>query len=108
MIFVSHLIGKMIKHSRTLQHIDLTSTGLSTFIIREIGISMRKSRALMSIHLSGNPGLTRQNMKIFTDGLRVRKDENIDRFMRIDRIVKQAMKDNNQQVQITDALKLKT
>ena len=59
MIFVSHLIGKMIKRSRTLQHIDLTSTGLGTFIIREIGISMRKSRALMGIHLSGNPGLTR-------------------------------------------------
>ena len=107
MIFISHLIGKIIKHSRTMQHINLTSTGLGTYIIREIGVNMRKSRALMSIHLSGNPGLTRQNMKIFTEGLKVRKDENIDRFIRIDKIVKQAMKEENKQTQMMDAIKAK-
>lgn len=58
-LFVGNTIGRIIKHSRTMQHIDLTGTGLGTEIIKEIGNAMRKSRALACIHLSGNPGLTR-------------------------------------------------
>ena len=93
MIFVGKMIGKIIKHSRTMQHIDLTGTGLGTYIIKEIGNSMRKSRALMCIHLSGNPGLTRQNMGLMTAGLKMRQDEDIVRFIRLDKIIKQAMKE---------------
>ena len=85
----------------------MTSTGLGTFIVREIGVNMRKSRALMCIHLSGNPGLTRQNKKIFTDGLKMREEENIDRFMRIDKTVKLAMKETNKQTLMMDAIKAK-
>ena len=88
MVYVSQMLGKIIKHSRTMQHIDLTGAGLGTYIIREIGNSMRKSRALMCIHLSGNPGLTRQNMGLLTAGLKVRQDEDIPRFIRIDNALK--------------------
>ena len=93
MVYVGKMIGKIIKHSRVMQHIDLTGTGLGTYIIKEIGNSMRKSRALMCIHLSGNPGLTRQNMGLITSGLKVRQDENIPRFIRIDNAFKKAIKE---------------
>ena len=59
MIFIAKTLGRLIKHSKAIQHIDLTGTGLGTYIIKEIGNSLRKSGALMCIHLSGNPGLTR-------------------------------------------------
>ena len=59
MIRVSKQLAKLIKHSKAIQHLDLSGTGLGTYIIKEIGKFMRKARSLMCIHLSGNPGLTR-------------------------------------------------
>jgi len=40
-----------------LIHLDLTNTGLSEKMIEEIGPALRRSKAMRSIHLSGNPGL---------------------------------------------------
>ena len=89
------MIGKLIKHSRTMQHIDLTGTGLGTYVIKAIGNALRKSRALMCIHLSGNPGLTRQNMGLIERGCKTRDNEDISRFIRIDHIMRQAVKEDD-------------
>ena len=96
MISVGVMIGKIIKHSRAMQHIDLSGTNLGTYIIKEIGNAMRKSRAVMCIHLSGNPGLTRQNMGLMKEGLKLREEEDINRFIRIDKVMKKALKEYDQ------------
>ena len=57
------MIGKIIKHSRAMQHMDLTSTGLNTFLIKEIGNALRKARSLLCIHLSGNQGVADKDTK---------------------------------------------
>ena len=61
----------------------------------------------MCIHLSGNPGLTRQNVKLLTEGLKFRDEEDILRVMRIDRAVKQANKEFNYQHTMLDAINAK-
>ena len=56
------MLGKIIKHSRTLQHMNLSGTGLSAQVIYEMGTILRRARAILSLHLSANPGLSQENM----------------------------------------------
>ena len=75
-------IGKLIKHSRVLLHVDLTSTGLSEIQIKEIGASLRHARSLLNIHLSGNQNIV-HNQEVkdwFVDKIKCRPYEEIDRF----------------------------
>lgn len=106
-IRVSNQLGKLIKHSQVIQHIDLTGTGLGAYILKDIGKSMRKAKSLMCIHLSGNPGLTRQNVKQLNDSLKLRNEEDIMRVIRIDRAVKQANKEFKYQHTMLDAINAK-
>ena len=55
------LLGSAIKHNKELLHLDLTSTELTSLVVREIGQHLRRSPSLLSIHLSDNPGLTEEN-----------------------------------------------
>ena len=73
------LIGKLIKHNRAIQHIDLTSTGLTRLQIEEIGNSMRKARALLSIHLSGNQDVIykSETKEWLVDRIKCRPNEDI-------------------------------
>jgi hypothetical protein len=41
-----------------LHHLDVQGCGLSAHILLEIGLAMRKSRSMVGIHLSNNPGLS--------------------------------------------------
>jgi hypothetical protein len=41
-------------------HLDLTSTSLSRYVIREVGTSLRRAASLLVLHLSGNPGLSNE------------------------------------------------
>ena len=54
-------LGKLVKHSNTLTHINLSGTGLSAPVIYEFGTFLRRARAIQVVHLSGNPGLTSEN-----------------------------------------------
>lgn len=40
------MLGKIIKHSRTMQHLNLSGTGLSDQVIYEMGTFMRRSRSI--------------------------------------------------------------
>jgi len=51
------MLGKMIKHNSNLLHLDLSGTGLGTFIIDGIATALRKAKSILCLHLSGNPGL---------------------------------------------------
>ena len=48
---------KFIKRNRRLIHLDLTCTGLTAKMIELFGRTLRRSKSLRAIHLSGNPGL---------------------------------------------------
>jgi hypothetical protein len=77
------LIGKQIKFNPNLTHLDLSSTGLTSQIIHGLGKTLRRSRSLLSVHLSENPGLTAENKRYITKRIKARPNEDIERFSRI-------------------------
>ena len=72
---------------------DITSTGLGSFIIRELGTCLRRSRSILSIHLTGNPGMSQENYEFFINRIKCRPNENIARFTRIKSLVAEMTKD---------------
>ena len=86
------MLGKIIKHSRTLQHMNLSGTGLSAQVIYEMGTILRRSRAILSLHLSGNPGLSQENMEYLHKRIRCRPNEDVERFTRIQAVVKNVLR----------------
>ena len=51
-------ICTLIKKNKNIQHVNLTATGLTEYMIARIGKALRRTRSLCSIHFSGNPGST--------------------------------------------------
>ena len=47
-----------IKRNRSLLHLDLSETNLTEFMLWNIGSSLSRAKSLISIHLSGNQGIT--------------------------------------------------
>ena len=56
-IFVADCVSAIIKKNQNLIHFDLSGTGLTTYVIYEIACAMRKSRSIVGLHLSENPGV---------------------------------------------------
>jgi len=73
----------MIKHSRSLYHIDLTATGLTEFMIHEMGTYLKRSRSLLVIHLSGNTGLSDPNLEYLYKRTISRPREDVAHFCRV-------------------------
>jgi hypothetical protein len=46
------------KYNKNLLHLDISSTGLSEAMLWFIGAALRRAKSLISLHLSGNPGVT--------------------------------------------------
>lgn len=46
-----------IKHNPKLLHLDLSHMGLSHLMLRELGPALRRAKAIISLHISGNPGV---------------------------------------------------
>lgn len=55
-------VTRFIKYNRNLVHFDLSHTGLSEQALRVIGASLKRGRSIVSLHMSGNPGVT-QSLK---------------------------------------------
>ena len=79
----------MIKHNLKFLHFDLTSTGLTTHIIQNLGKQLRRSRSLLSIHLSGNPGVNDYTSQALRERIVARPNEDINRYNRISAKVNQ-------------------
>lgn len=77
------LLGGTIKHNKNLIHFDLTCTGLTIHIIKELGNVLRRAGSLLAIHLSGNAGVTEENHDYLVKRVRCRANEDIERFLRI-------------------------
>jgi hypothetical protein len=56
--FVVSMLTQFIKYNFQLQDLDLSNTGLTELTIRALGINIRRSKSLLSLHLSDNPGVT--------------------------------------------------
>ena len=48
----------LIKRNKRLQHVNLSGTGLTEYMMLHIGTAMRRAKSLLSIHLCNNPGAT--------------------------------------------------
>lgn len=57
-LLVADCLSAFIKYNPHLHHLDLQGCGLTNYILIEIGSALRKSKSLVGIHLSENPGLT--------------------------------------------------
>ena len=54
---MAECVSSLIKYNPHLHHLDLQGCGLTEYILKEIAKALRKSRSLVGIHLSENPGL---------------------------------------------------
>jgi Ran GTPase-activating protein (RanGAP) involved in mRNA processing and transport len=88
-----HSLGQMIKHNKNLLHMDITSAGLGSFIVREIGTCLRRARSILCIHLSGNPGMNTENFEFLVRRIRCRPNEDIARFVKIENVISEMTKD---------------
>lgn len=53
---VMELLSFIIKKNKSLLHLDLDAIGLTEVTLCQIGKFLRRSKSLLSIHLSFNPG----------------------------------------------------
>ena len=54
---VAYLVCSIVRENRQLQHLDLQNTNLPGWAIKSLAGRLRKSRSLLSLHLSDNPGI---------------------------------------------------
>ena len=86
--YVLLYLGKIIKQNKKMQHLDLSGTGLGKKIIHELGRCLRRAPSICSIHLSGNPGVSDKERRYLSERIHCRKNEDMDRFLRIHQRVK--------------------
>ena len=48
----------MIKRNKALIHLDLSHTNLTEYMLWHIGKALSRARSVVSVHLSGNQGIT--------------------------------------------------
>ena len=104
---VNYLLGKIIKHSRTMIHMDLTGCGLSEGVVHEIGTCLRRSRSVLVIHLSGNPGLSKENLEYLENRVKCRPREDIERYTRVSGFVKGVIQGSGAATNIINGIKVK-
>jgi hypothetical protein len=57
-MMVTEAIYKFTRRNTRLQHLDLTHCNLSQVMIGRIGLGVKCSKSLLSVHFSDNPGVT--------------------------------------------------
>jgi hypothetical protein len=53
-------LGRLIKFNKKFLHLDLTGCGLTDFMIKKLGKQLKRSRSLVALHLSSNPGIAKE------------------------------------------------
>ena len=95
------LLGGIIKRNKNLVHLDLSATGLTVWILKELGSAFKRAPALLAVHLTNNPGLTSDQNFDLTNymslRMRCRPKENIPRFLRIQKVVSELVKSHELQ-----------
>lgn len=83
-ITMQHL-NNFMKYNKNLLHFDLSSTGLSEAMLWYIGTALRRAKSLVSLHLSGNPGVTKNVKDYLYKRVRCREIEDIN-HVKFDRL----------------------
>lgn len=60
---ITVLLTEVMKKNRNLQHLDLSSTNLPSQVIIFLCERLRKSRSILSVHFTDNPGLEEPNLE---------------------------------------------
>ena len=60
---VAEHLCHFIKYNQNLYHLNLSNTQLDADMLRKVTDSMDKARSLVSLHLSGNPGINEENIQ---------------------------------------------
>ena len=68
---------------------------------------MRRSRCIQTLHLSGNPGLSSENLIYLHERIKCRKDEDIERYVRIRSFVKNKLANHGIMNNIINGIKAK-
>lgn len=55
------------KYNQELQVLDLSHTGLNYAMLLKVGPTLRKARSLISLNLSGNPGISDHLIEVLHD-----------------------------------------
>lgn len=74
---ILNYLSRLIKFNMKLGHVDLTCTGLTKYVIYELGRTFARSRALLAVHLSGNPGLSDDNKTYLNKRIKCRPNEDM-------------------------------
>ena len=59
--YTQHLLDnllRIIKYNHHLIHLDLSYTRLDEMMILQLGTALRRSKSLVAVHFTGNPGVT--------------------------------------------------
>ena len=73
---------------------NLTGTALGEYICKGLGSALRKSRSILSLHLSANPGLTKENREYLSQRIHAKDNEDMERFIRINHTLQDVLKTN--------------
>ena len=76
---VTNLIH-LLKRNKCLQHLNLTSTGLTEYMILQIGTSMTRAKSLLSIHFCSNIGSTQRVKDYLWQRIRCMPEQDIIKF----------------------------
>ena len=57
---MSESITNLITNNQKLIHLNLSEMGLTSKIIIKLMMAIKSNNILMGVHLSGNPGLTKE------------------------------------------------
>ena len=64
-------IGRMIRHNKNIQCINLDNTGLNPFVLAHLVPYIRHSKSLLCFHLAQNPGISPQIKEYFAKRLAI-------------------------------------
>lgn len=63
-------LGQFMKHNQKLIHVNISHTNLSRGMLLSLGPILRKSRSMLVLHASGNPGIAPNRDPGFLDEVR--------------------------------------
>ena len=63
--FVINCLARLIKCNKKLIHLNLRSTGLTSDMIKELLLTIKRSKNLQGVHLCDNPGCYDQTLFYF-------------------------------------------
>ena len=86
---------QFIKKNTVLLHLDLSNMGIHSEMIKEFGPALRKSKSILSLHLSGNPGVTKDVKKYLRQRVRCVPKVKVNHIDGIDKNVTAALQNTN-------------